>query len=163
MMISALIILLLVWCIPMVLYIVWKRGDWYLFLFPMILSFVICVVLTVISDVLSIGFAIMVVIYSIYSLTNKNARRIRNEVKKERECIYEEYKKEEVDNQVTFKNYILPSGNKVEYIDFNTKTIYILRPYVEDIDKKYKRQIQKYLNELEEVYGGNWKCFIDTY
>lgn len=159
----ALIILFLVWGIPMILYIVWKRGDWYLFLFPMFLSTVICFVLAVISDVLSICFSIMAVIYIVYNLTNKKARQIRNEIKKEREYIYEEYKKEEVDNQVTFKNYVLPSGKKVEYIDFNTKTFYLLRPYEEHIEIKYKRQVQKYVNELESIYGGNWICIIDTY
>ena len=48
-MIIVLIILLLIWCFPIVLYIAWKRGDWYLFLFPIILSLVSCVMLAVIS------------------------------------------------------------------------------------------------------------------
>lgn len=162
-MIIAFIILVLVWCVPMILYIIWKRGDWYLFLFLLLISMLICVVLALISDKLSIGFAIIVVIYCIYNLTNKKARQIANEINKEREEIYKEYKKNEADNQVTFKNYYLPSGSKVEYIDFNTKTFYILRPYVENIDRRYEKQIQKYLKELRDVYGGEWSYIIDTY
>lgn len=162
-MIIALIILAFVWCVPMILYIIWKRGDWYLFLVLLLISILICVVLALISDVLSICFAIIVAIYFIFNLTSKRARQIANEINKEREEIHREYKKNEADNQVTFKNYFLPSGNKVEYIDFNTKTFYILRPYAENIDRKYEKQIQKYLKELRDVYGGEWSYVIDTY
>ena len=162
-MVIAFIIMLLVWCIPMMLYIIWKRGDWYLFFFPMCISILICAVLSLASDVLSIGFTIIIAIYFVYSCTNRKARQIRNEIKNQREDVYKEYKRDEVDNQVRFKDYLLPSGNKVEYIDFNTKTIYLLRPYAENIDKKYEKQIQKYLKELRMVFGGEWSCVIDTY
>lgn len=162
-MIVALIILVLVWCVPMILYIIWKRGDWYLLLFLLFLSLLICIVLALISDMLSIGFAIIVAVYWLYNLTNKKAKRISKEIKKEREEVYKEYKENEVDNQATFKDYLLPSGDIVEYIDFNTKTFYILRPYDEKIEKKYEKQIQKYLNELRDIYGGEWSYVIDTY
>ena len=162
-MIIALIILLVTWGIPMILYIVWKRGDWYLFLFLMFSSFFICFILSVISDVLSICFAIIIAIYFIKSITNKNARRISNEIKIEKQEIFEKYKREEVDNQLTFKNFVLLSGQRVDFIDFNTKTFYLLRPYSEDVDTKYKKQVKKYKDELEELYGGNWKSIIDTY
>lgn len=159
----ALIILLIVLGIPMLLYIIWKRGDWYLFLFIMLISFGVCAILALISDILSIGFAILVAIYSIYNLINKKARKISYEIKQEIEYMYEEYKQEEVDNQITFKNYILPSGNKVDYINFQTKTFYLLRPYAQDIETKYNKQIKKYMKELEDVYGGEWSYVIDTY
>lgn len=162
-MVIAFIIMLFVWCIFMMLYIIWKRSDWYLFLFPLIISIIICAVLSLGSDILSIGFAIIVAISFVYSFTNKKARQIRREIKKQREDAYKKYKRDEVDNQVTFKDYFLPSGNKVEYIDFNTKTIYILRPYAEKMDKKYKKQVQKYLKELRTVYGGEWNCVIDAF
>ena len=97
------------------------------------------------------------------TFANKKARQISNEIRKEREKKHAEYKKEYVDNQVTFKDYLLPSGNKVEYIDFNTKTFYILRPYAENINKKYDREIQKYLKELTDEYGEEWSWVIDTY
>lgn len=70
-MIIAMVILLIMWSIPMILYIIWRRGDWYLFLFPMLFSFVICAALSVISDILSIVFALMVVAYAIYGFTKK--------------------------------------------------------------------------------------------
>lgn len=159
----ALIILLIVLGIHMLLYIIWKRGDWYLFLFIILVSIGICVILTLISDILSIGFAILVAIYSIYNLINKKARRISYEIKQQIESIHEEYKQEEVDNQITFKNYVLPSGNKIDYINFQTKTFYLLRPYTQDIEKRYNKQIKKYMKELEEVYDGEWSYVIDTY
>ena len=162
-MMIALTIMVFMWCVPAILYIIWKRGDWYLFLFPLFISILICRLLATISYVLSIVFSIMVVGYSIYNFTNKKAMQISNEIRKEREKKYAEYKKEDVDNQVTFKDYLLPSGNKVEYIDFNTKTFYILRPYAENINKKYDREIQKYLKELTDEYGEEWSCVIDTY
>ena len=162
-MMIAFTIIVFVWCIPMIFYIIWKRGDWYLFLFPMLISILICRLLALISDMLSIIFSIIVVSYSIYNLTNKKAMKIHNEIRKEREEIYAKYKKEEVDNQVTFKDYLLPSGNKVEYIDFNTKTFYILRPYAENINKKYDKEIKKYMKELTDVYGVGWSYVIDTY
>lgn len=129
----------------------------------MILSFVICKMLASISDILCIVATAIVVLYIIYNFTNKKARQIRKKIKQEKEFIYEKYKREEVDNKITFKDYVLPSGNKVEYIDFKTNTVYLLRPYVENVEKKYERQIQKYLDELKEVHGGNWSCVIDTY
>lgn len=162
-MMIALSIMVFMWCVPMILYIIWKRGDWYLFLFPLFISILICRLLATISDVLSIGFSIIVLSYGIYNFTNKKARQISYEIRKEREKKHAEYKKEYVDNQVTFKDYLLPSGNKVEYIDFNTKTFYILRPYAENINKKYDREIQKYLKELTDEYGEEWSCVIDTY
>ena len=51
----------------------------------------------------------------------------------------------------------------VEFIDFNTKTFYLLRPYAEDVDKKYKKEIHKYIRELKAVYGEEWNCVIDIY
>lgn len=162
-MMIALISLVIIWLIPMIVYIIWKRGDWYLFLFPLFISILICMGLSMISDTLSISFVIIVVIYFVYNLTNKKARRINCQIKKQRDEIYKEYKKNEVDNQAKYKDYILPSGSKVEYIDFNTKTFYILRPYVENIDIKYERILQKNLKELREVYGGEWDYVIDTF
>lgn len=159
----AYIIITLIWCIPMILYIIWRRIDWYLFLFPLFVSLLFVAILDYISEVLSTSFSMVVLVYIIYKLTNKEAREINNKIKREREEIYKEYKKDIADNQMTFKNYILPSGKKVEFIDFNTKTFYLLRPYAEDVDKKYKKEIHKYVSELEAVYGEVWSWIIDIY
>ena len=113
-----------------------------MFLFPLFISIMICGLLTLISEMLSIIFSFIVTGYIIYSITNKRARKIRNEIKKEREKIFIEYKKEYVDDQEKFKNFSLPSGKNVEYIDFNTKTFFILRPYAENVNKKYEKEIK---------------------
>lgn len=147
----------------MCVYIVLGHHDWYLFLFPLFVLSVICAVLSLVSDALSIAFSILIAGYVIYNLTNKRARQISKEIKLERARMCEQYKREEVNDKTTFKDYILPNGSKIEYIDFNTKTFYLLRPYTDDIEKKYKKQIQKYVKELEKAYGGDWSYVIDTY
>ena len=80
-MMIALSIMVFLWCVPMILYIIWKRGDWYLFLFPLFISILICRLLATISDVLSIVFSIIVLGYGIYNFTNKKARQISNEIR----------------------------------------------------------------------------------
>ena len=50
----ALIILWIIWCIPSVLYIIWKRGDWYLFIIPPIVFTVISLIIAMFSEVLSV-------------------------------------------------------------------------------------------------------------
>ena len=143
--------------------IILKRHDWYLNLFPMIVLSGISIILSLISDVLSIGFAVFLYLYVVYSFTNKKARNDYYEFEQRKKGIYRKYKENMADNQTTFKDYVLPSGKKVEYIDFNTKTFYLLRPYDENVEKKYKRQIRKYISELETTYGGNWNYVIDVY
>ena len=81
----------------------------------------------------------------------------------ERKHIFEEYKKDCVNNQSTYKNYVLPSGRKVDYIDFDSRTFYLLRPYNDNLEKRYKKQLKRYLYELETTFGGTWNYVIDTY
>ena len=73
-MVISCVIMSLVWGIPMILYIIWKRGDWYLFLFPLFISILICAVLSWISDMVSIGFALIVAIYFIYNIISKSSK-----------------------------------------------------------------------------------------
>lgn len=162
-MVISIIIIWIIFLVFMCIYIILKHQDWYLFLFPMFLLSGICYILSLLSDILSVVFSIGIAGYFVYNLTNKEARKINNEIKQEREKVYQEYKKEEVNNQFTFKNYTLTSGKKVDYIDFNSKTFYLLRPYTENVEKKYKKEVKKYLIELEKVYGGDWNYIIDTY
>lgn len=66
-MILALIILWLIWCVPMLLYIIWKRGDWYLFIFPPIVITIIALGISIFSEILSIIAIIIIHIYLIAS------------------------------------------------------------------------------------------------
>lgn len=162
-MIISIIMICVLFSVPMCIYFILKRHDWYLFLFPMILLSGISILLSILWSGLSIAFSVFVYIYIIYGFTNKRARNIYRDAKRRKKQMYKDYKENLVDNQTTFKDYILPNGKKVDYIDFNTKTFYLLRPYTENIEKKYKKQINKYVLELEKAYGGNWSYIIDTY
>lgn len=66
-MILALIILWIIWCVPMLLYIIWKRGDWYLFIFPPIVTTIIALGISIFSEILSIIAIIIIHIYLIVS------------------------------------------------------------------------------------------------
>lgn len=66
-MILALIILWIIWCIPMLLYILWKRGDWYLFIIPPTVISIIVLCISIFSEILSIIAIIIIHIYLIVS------------------------------------------------------------------------------------------------
>lgn len=66
-MILALIILWIIWCIPMLLYILWKRGDWYLFIIPPTVISIIALCISIFSEILSIIAIIIIHIYLIVS------------------------------------------------------------------------------------------------
>lgn len=66
-MIQALIILWLIWFVPMLLYTIWKRGDWYLFIIPPTVITVIALCISVFSEILSIITIIVIHIFLIVS------------------------------------------------------------------------------------------------
>lgn len=64
---QALIILWIIWCIPMLLYILWKRGDWYLFIIPPIIITIIAICISIVSEMLGIVAIIIIHIYLVVS------------------------------------------------------------------------------------------------
>ena len=60
---TALIILWIIWCIPSMLYIIWKRGDWYLFIIPPIIFTVIFLIIAIFSEVLGVIIIIAIHIF----------------------------------------------------------------------------------------------------
>lgn len=70
-MIPTLIILWFIWCIPMLLYIVWKRGDWYLFIIPPTIITIIALCISIFSEILSITVTIIIHIYLIVSFISR--------------------------------------------------------------------------------------------
>ena len=119
--------------------------------------------LSFVSTWLSDIFCVIIISYIIYEFTNKRARKIRRDIAKEKEALKKEYKKELVDNHLTFKDFTLPSGKKIDYIDFSEKKVYFLKPYSNYCNKRYEKAMRKYIIELEKVYGGIWTYYIDTY
>ena len=77
--------------------------------------------------------------------------------------VHKEYKAGDVDNITRFKEYVLPSGKRVDYIDFETKTIYELKPHNPNQIRNGKKQLQSYLKEIESVFGDDWTSVLDTY
>ena len=43
--------------------------------------------------------------------------------------VHKEYKAGDADNITKFKEYTLPSGKRVDFIDFENKIVYELKPY----------------------------------
>ena len=54
MMLIAIIVLWIVWLIPTLLYIYWKRGDWYLFIIPPVVITIIALCISFFSEELGI-------------------------------------------------------------------------------------------------------------
>lgn len=77
--------------------------------------------------------------------------------------VHKEYKTGDVDNITKFKEYVLPSGKRVDYIDFETKTVYELKPHNPNQIRNGNKQLQNYLEEIENVFGEGWTSVLDTY
>lgn len=71
-MIVAILLLWGVWCIPMILYIYWKRGDWYLFIFPPIVIMVISLFTSMISESVGVLTILGIHIILIISYIRRN-------------------------------------------------------------------------------------------
>ncbi len=64
---------------------------------------------------------------------------------------------------MTGKEYKLPSGKRIDYLDFDNKIVYELKPNNPSAVKSGQKQAQGYVNELIEEFGGEWTIIIDTY
>ncbi len=78
--------------------------------------------------------------------------------------MHKAYKSDIANDINKIKEYRLPSGKRIDFIDFGKKTIYELKPYnPRSIAQGYK-QLNNYLNELENLGLGNgWKIKLDVY
>lgn len=61
------------------------------------------------------------------------------------------------------KEFRLPSGLRIDFIDFENKIIYELKPNNPRQIKEGKKQLQMYLIEVEKLYGKGWKTVLDLY
>ncbi|GAA0756105.1 RHS repeat-associated core domain-containing protein [Clostridium sartagoforme] len=77
--------------------------------------------------------------------------------------MHKAYKADVVDNIIKFKEYRLPSGRRIDFIDFGTKTIYELKPYNPRQIKAGTKQLEGYLKEVESIFGRGWSTVLDTY
>ncbi len=77
--------------------------------------------------------------------------------------VHKEYKSDLADGITKIKEYTLPSGKRVDYIDFESKTIYELKPNNPTQIAKGQKQLAGYKAEVEQEFGGEWTTVLDTY
>lgn len=80
--------------------------------------------------------------------------------------IHNAYKAEEVTQGLGRKEFRLPSGKRIDYIDIENKTIYVLKPFNPQQIKAGEKQLQMYMEELQampEYKGIQWKKVLDVY
>jgi RHS repeat-associated protein len=66
----------------------------------------------------------------------------------------------------TIKEFRLPSGKRIDFLDIPNRTIYELKPYNPRAMKAGQKQLDMYMKELQtipEYKGFNWKTVLDTY
>jgi hypothetical protein len=76
------------------------------------------------------------------------------------------YKAGMADRINTFKEFILPSGRRIDFLDFKNGIIYELKPNNPRAIKMGYKQLDMYMQELKTIprYKGiNWKTVLDTY
>jgi hypothetical protein len=65
-----------------------------------------------------------------------------------------------------FKEYVLPSGRRIDFLDASKGIIYELKPFNPRAMKAGQNQLNMYMKELQsmpEFKGINWKTVLDTY
>ena len=78
-------------------------------------------------------------------------------------AMHKAYKAEEVVPGVKMKEFVLPSGNRIDFIDLAEKIIYELKPNNAKAIREGTKQLAKYLKEVESIYGEGFKTVLDKY
>ncbi|HEY8780098.1 MAG TPA: hypothetical protein VIM16_00640 [Mucilaginibacter sp.] len=73
------------------------------------------------------------------------------------------YKADEVLPGVRMKEFTLPNGLRVDFIDLEKKIIYELKPNNPRAIKAGYQQLGEYLKEVERVYGKGFQTVLDKY
>lgn len=64
------------------------------------------------------------------------------------------------------KEFRLPSGKRIDFLDIKNSTIYELKPFNPRAMQQGQRQLNMYMQELQtmpQFKGINWKTVLDTY
>lgn len=77
--------------------------------------------------------------------------------------VHKEYMSDVADDVNKIKEYVLPSGKRVDFINFENKIVYELKPNNPNQIRKGTKQLAGYLEEIETVYGKGWSSVLDTY
>ena len=62
-----------------------------------------------------------------------------------------------------FKEFTGIKGIRPDFVDFNTRTIYELKPNNPRSIHRGYQQLKKYKKMFEKRYGGKWNTVLDTY
>jgi RHS repeat-associated protein len=76
---------------------------------------------------------------------------------------HKDYKKGVADRKTKVKEYTLPSGKKIDYIDKVRKFISELKPNNPSAKKKGENQLKEYQRELKRTTGDHYDTHLDTY
>jgi RHS repeat-associated protein len=79
------------------------------------------------------------------------------------QLMHKAYKAPDVLEGVRIKEFRLPSGKRIDFIDLANKTIYEYKPNNPRAIAEGTKQLQGYLQEVESLYGKGWKTVLDTY
>lgn len=77
--------------------------------------------------------------------------------------VHKEYMSDVADDVNKIKEYVLPSGKRVDFIDFENKIVYELKPNNPNQIRKGTKQLEGYLEEIETVFGKGWSSVLDIY
>jgi len=82
------------------------------------------------------------------------------------QLMHKEYKLEEAMQGIGHKEFRLPSGKRIDFIDIDKGIIYELKPFNPRAMKAGEKQLQMYKRELQKIpeYRGiEWRTILDTY
>nr|WP_233134487.1 RHS repeat-associated core domain-containing protein [Geobacillus sp. 46C-IIa] len=77
--------------------------------------------------------------------------------------MHKSYKANKVLKGVREKEFRLPSGKRIDFIDFEKKIIYELKPNNPRAIKKGLKQLKAYKKEVEKIYGKGWRTVLEVY
>ena len=82
------------------------------------------------------------------------------------QLMHKAYKAEDVLDGIRIKEFRLPSGKRIDFIDLENKIIYELKPNNARAIRQGIKQLQMYMKELQSMprYEGiQWRTVLDTY
>ena len=72
------------------------------------------------------------------------------------------YKLDEAKTGIGVKEYNKIKGIRPDFVDFNTQTIYELKPNNPRAIKQGWKQLRLYQQEFQKRYPGDWKIVLET-
>ena len=77
--------------------------------------------------------------------------------------MHKSYKAGDVLDGVRMKEFSLPSGKRIDFIDLEKKIIYELKPNNKRAINMGEKQLEVYKKEVESIYGKGFETKIETY